>query len=137
MQLKTRLQLSTLMFLQYFIWGAWYVTLGTYMLTSLNFNGTQVGLAYGTFAIAAMISPFFVGLIADKFFATEKVLGTLHLIGAVVLYFASTIKSFPVFYPILLVYTLCYTPTMALSNSVAFHQMKKPSQEFPNIRVLT
>ena len=136
MKIKTRLQLSTLMFLQYFICGAWYVTLGTYLLTNLHFNGTQVGLAYGTFAIAAMISPFFVGLIADKFFATEKVLGTLHLIGAVVLYFASTVKSFPMFYPSLLVYTLCYTPTMALSNSLAFHQMKNPGQEFPSIRVL-
>lgn len=124
------------MFLQYFIWGAWYVTLGTYMLTKLHFSGTQVGLVYGTFAISAMISPFFVGLIADKFFSTEKVLGTLHLLGAVILYYTSTVKTFPVFYPSLLVYTLCYTPTMALSNSLAFQQMKNPGQEFPSIRVL-
>ncbi len=136
MKLKTRLQLSTLMFLQYFIWGAWYVTIGTFMLTDLHFDGTQVGLIYGTFAISAMISPFFVGLIADKFFATEKVLGTLHLLGALLLYIASTAKTFPLFYPSMLIYTLTYTPTMALSNSLAFHQMKNPGVQFPGIRVL-
>ncbi len=135
MKTKTRLQLSTLMFLQYFIWGAWYVTIGTYMLNSLQFEGIQVGLVYGTFAISAMISPFFVGLIADKFFATEKVLGTLHLLGALLLYVASTSKSFSLFYPSMLIYTMSYTPTMALSNSLAFHQMKNPGQEFPGIRV--
>ncbi len=78
MGLKTRLQLSTLMFLQYFIWGTWYVTLNTYLGEGLGFTATQIGLCYGTFAIAAMISPFFVGLIADKFFATERVLGAMH-----------------------------------------------------------
>ena len=135
MKIKTRFQLSSLMFLQYFIWGAWYVTIGTYMLNSLQFEGIQVGLVYGTFAISAMISPFFVGLIADKFFATEKVLGTLHILGALLLYVASTAKSFSFFYPSMLIYTMTYTPTMALSNSLAFHQMKNPGQEFPGVRV--
>ncbi len=136
MILKTRLQLSTLMFLQYFIWGSWYVTLNTYLGESLQFTGTQIGLCYGTFAISAMISPFFVGLIADKFFATERVMGTLHVLGAVFLVIASQAKTFGMFYPSLLLYTLTYTPTMALSNSLSFHQMQNPGKEFPGIRVL-
>jgi len=136
MILKTRLQLSSLMFLQYFIWGTWYVTLNTYLGETLNFTGTQIGLSYGTFAIAAMISPFFVGLVADKFFSTEKVLGTMHLLGAILLVVTAQAKTFAVFYPSLLLYTLSYTPTMALSNSISFHKMENPGQEFPSIRVL-
>jgi len=136
MILKTRLQLSSLMFLQYFIWGTWYVTLNTYLGETLHFTGTQIGLSYGTFAIAAMISPFFVGLIADKFFSTEKVLGSLHILGAILLIVTAQAKTFALFYPSLLIYTLSYTPTMALSNSISFHKMDNPSQEFPSIRVL-
>lgn len=136
MILKTRIQLSTLMFFQYFVWGAWYVTIGTYLINTLKFEPLEVGLIYGTFSIAAMISPFFVGLIADKFFSAEKVLGTLHILGAILLYFTSTVKSFNLFYPGLLAYALCYTPTMALSNSLSFHQMKNPGKDFPSIRVL-
>ena len=136
MRTKTRLQLSTLMFLQYFIWGAWYVTLNTYLGKTLEFTATQIGLCYGTFAIAAMISPFLVGLIADKFFATEKVLGSLHLLGAVLLIVASQATTFQFFYPALLLYTLSYTPTMALSNSLSFHQMADPGKQFPGVRVL-
>lgn len=136
MGIKIRLQLSTLMFLQYFIWGTWYVTLNTYLGETLQFTGTQIGLCYGTFAIAAMISPFFVGLVADKFFATEKVLGSMHLLGAVLFVVAAQAKTFQVFYPALLLYTLSYTPTMALSNSLSFHQMKDPGKQFPGIRVL-
>ncbi len=136
MGIKTRLQLSTLMFLQYFVWGTWYVTLNTYLGESLHFTGTQIGLCYGTFAISAMISPFFVGLIADKFFATEKVLATMHILGAILLVIASQAKTFGFFYPSLLLYTLSYTPTMALSNSLSFHQMEDPGKEFPSVRVL-
>jgi len=136
MRIKTRMQLSTLMFLQYFIWGTWYVTLNTYLGETLHFTGTQIGLCYGTFAIAAMISPFFVGLIADKFFATEKVLGTMHLLGAILLVVAAQAKTFQFFYPSLLLYTLSYTPTMALSNSLSFHQMEDPGKQFPGVRVL-
>jgi nucleoside transporter len=124
------------MFLQYFIWGTWYVTLNTYLGESLHFTGTQIGLSYGTFAIAAMISPFFVGLVADKFFSTEKVLGTMHILGAILLVVAAQAKTFSLFYPSLLLYTLSYTPTMALSNSISFHKMDNPAQEFPSIRVL-
>jgi len=136
MGLKTRLQLSTLMFLQYFIWGTWYVTLNTYLGESLQFTATQIGLCYGTFAISAMISPFFEGLIADKFFATEKVLGFMHLLGAVLLVVAAQATTFQFFYPALLLYTLSYAPTMALSNSLSFHQMEDPGKQFPGVRVL-
>jgi nucleoside transporter len=136
MTLKVRFQLSSLMLLQYFVWGCWYVTMGTYLVVQLKFNGDQVGQAYGTFAIAAMISPFFVGMIADKYFSTERLLGSLHLIGAVLLFGISQAESFWTFYVLLLAYTLCYTPTIALSNSLSFSQLKDPGVEFPGIRVL-
>jgi nucleoside transporter len=125
-----------MMFLQYFIWGAWFVTLGTYLQQSLQFNGTQVGLAYGSMAIGAMISPFFVGLIADRFFATEKMIAVLHLLGGGLLYYASTLREFSAFYPVLIAYALCYIPTIALTNAISFHNMKQPAAEFPRVRVL-
>jgi nucleoside transporter len=132
----TRAKLSTLMFLQYFVWGAWYVTMGTWLGETLHFSGEQIGLAAGTTALAAMISPFFVGMVADRFLATEKILGGLHLLGGVGLYVASMQNSFGPFYAVLLVYTLCFMPTLALSNSISFHQMTDPEREFPPIRVL-
>ena len=131
-----RTRLSIMMFLQYFIWGAWFVTLGTYLQQTLQFNGTQVGLAYGSMAIAAMISPFFVGMIADRFFPTDKMIGVLHLLGAGLLYYASTISDFGLFYTILIGYALCYIPTIALTNAISFHNMENPAAEFPRVRVL-
>ncbi|MEZ4968753.1 MAG: nucleoside permease [Flavobacteriaceae bacterium] len=131
-----RLRLSVLMLLQYFVWGAWYVTMGTYLLSSLDANPSQVGAAYANLSIAAIFSPFFVGLIADRFFAAQKVLGILHLMGAVTLYYISTIDNFQNFWWAILLYTLLYMPTMSLANSISFSQMKDPGKEFPSIRVL-
>ena len=133
---STRLKLSAMMFLQYFVWGAWYVTMGTWLGETLHFSGEQIGLAAGTTALAAMISPFFVGMVADRFMATERILAALHVLGGIVLFFASTQTTFGGFYGVILVYTLCYMPTLALSNSLSFRQMKDPGVEFPPIRVL-
>jgi nucleoside transporter len=131
-----RLKLSTLMFLQYFVWGAWYVTMGTWLGSTLHFSGEQIGLAAGSTSLAAIISPFFIGMIADRFLATERILAALHVIGGLVLFFTSTQTTFGPFYAVLLIYTLCYMPTLALSNSISFRQMQDPGREFPPVRVL-
>jgi nucleoside transporter len=125
-----------MMFLQYFIWGAWYVTLGTWLGEGLHFTGQQIGVVAGTTAVGAIVSPFLIGLIADRLFATHKVLAALHLIGAILLYSASTQTSFDSLYGMILAYAVCYMPTLALTNSLAFRQMNDPKLEFGLIRVL-
>jgi nucleoside transporter len=136
MPLSIRFKLSTMMFFQYFVWGAWSVTMGTWLGERLHFSGEQIGLAAGTTALAAMISPFFIGMVADRFLATERLLAALHLAGGAVLFYASTQTRFGPFYGVLLVYALCYMPTLALSNSLSFRQMDDPSRDFPSVRVL-
>jgi len=135
MSLSMKLRLDLMMFLQYFVWGAWYVTLGTWLATTLRFSGEQIGLAAGTTAIGAVVSPFFVGLIADRWVATQKLLGMFHLAGAGLLIVTSRQSSFPALYAGVLAYSLCYMPTLALSNALAFRQMREPQQEFGPIRV--
>ena len=134
MSFRVRLQLSVGMFLQFFAWGTWYVTLGTY-LSTMGFDGTDIGDAYSAAAWAALISPFFVGLIADRFFAAQRVLGLLHLIAATCLFWVSTLKEPTTFFFGLLLMLLCYMPTIALTNAVCFHQMSDSGSEFPKVRV--
>lgn len=136
MLFSMRVRLSLMMFLEYFIWGAWYVTLGTWLGQQLHFSGEQIGVVAGTTALGAAISPFLVGLMADELFANQRLLAALHGIGGLLLWFASTQGAFGPMYAVLLVYSLCYMPTMALTNALAFRQMKDPKQEFGSIRVL-
>ena len=132
----TRAKLSVMMFLQYFVYGAWYVTAVTYLTETLKFSGSRVGLAYGSMGIAAMISPFFVGMIADRFFSSERVMAVLLIIGAAIMYYVSTITTFASFYPLLILYALTFMPTLALANSISFDHIENPARDFPKIRVL-
>lgn len=135
MKLATRIQLSLMMFLNFFIWGAWFVTMGTYLGKNLGASGTEVGLAYGTQSWGAIIAPFIIGLIADRFFAAQKILGVLHLLGAGCMWYLSSAPGFWNFYPVLLTYMVLYMPTLALVNSISFRQVTNPEKDFPWIRV--
>ena len=135
MNTKTKIQLSLIMFLQFFIWGGWFVTLGTFLGNDLNATGAETGMAFSTQSWGAIIAPFFIGLIADRYFNAEKILGVLHLIGAVIMYYMAQAESFDAFYPLVFAYMVAYMPTLALVNSVSFFQMKDPAKEFSLIRV--
>ena len=132
---SVRTLLSGMMFLEFFIWGSWYVTMGTYLATVLHADGLQIGTAYSALAIATIISPFFVGMVADRFFSAQKLLGVLHLAGAAILFYIIKVQDASQFYWIILLYSLLYAPTLALSNSVAFGQMKDATKSFAGIRV--
>jgi len=130
------IRLGLMMLLNYIIWGSWYVTISTYLTTTLKFTGTQTGAVFGTTAVAALVSPFFVGLIADRLFATEKVLAALYAIGAVLVFAVTRVGSFPAVYALMLLYCLSYFPTIALTNSLAMQQVRNVGQDFPPIRMM-
>ena len=136
MNTNIRFQLSTMMFLEYFIWGAWFVAMGIYLPAVLKADGGQVGLAYGNAWFGAIVSPFFIGLIADRYFSAQKVLGVLHLVGAALLWWLAQIQDLPVFLVVLLVYSCIYMPTTALTNSIAMGQTDNQPRDFPTLRVL-
>ena len=136
MTLTLFLRLQAMVFLHYFVWGAWFVTMGTYLHSTLKFEGAQIGLAYGSTAIGAMVSPFFAGIIADRLFASQRLLGCLHLVGAALLYYVSTTKSFGAFYPALIAYTITYMAGHGLTNSLTLHHSKNPAKEFPLVMLM-
>jgi nucleoside transporter len=136
MTLQIKGRLALMLFLEYFIWGAWYVTVGTWLGQGLHFTGEQIGLVAGTTAIGAIASPFFIGMIADRLFATQKVLAVLHALGAVLLFLASSRAVFGPIYLLVLLYAIAYMPTVSLTNSLAFRQMTDPKMQFGPIRML-
>ncbi|MGA0941503.1 MAG: nucleoside permease [Flavobacteriaceae bacterium] len=135
MKTATRIQLSFMMFLEFFIWGGWFVTMGIFLPSTLNASGAESALAYSTQSWGAIIAPFIIGLIADRYFNAERILGVLHLLGAVLMYQMANASNFAVFYPYVLGYMIAYMPTLALVNSVSFNQMTNPAKEFSIIRV--
>src|SRR5664279_4865402 len=135
MKFTIRLQLSFMMFVEFFIWGAWFVTLGTFLGNNLQATGAQTGTVFSTQSWGAIIAPFIIGLIADRFFNAEKILAVLHLAGDTLLYKMYTAIEISVFYPYVLAYMILYMPTLALVNSISFNQMKDPEKEFSSIRV--
>lgn len=135
MKKSVQFQLSLMMFLEFFIWGGWFVTMGTFLGSNLDASGGETAMAYSTQSWGAIIAPFIIGLIADRYFNAEKILGVLHLVGAVLMYLMSQSTEFSVFYPYVLGYMIAYMPTLALVNSVSFHQMSDPAKQFPMVRV--
>ncbi|MBQ4913575.1 MFS transporter [Maribacter sp. MMG018] len=135
MSIGVRAQLCVMMFLEFFIWGGWFVTLGTFLGNNIQASDGEIALAFSTQSWGAIIAPFIIGLIADRYFNAERILGVLHLLGGVLLYLMYGTESFSVFYPYVLGYMILYMPTLALVNSVSFNQMNNPAKEFSVIRV--
>lgn len=135
MNSKIRFQLSLMMFLEFFIWGGWFVTLGTFLGSTAEANAGEIGKAFSTQSWGAIIAPFIIGLIADRFFNAERILGVLHLCGAGLMYLMFLTSDFSTFYPYVLGYMILYMPTLALVNSISFNQMKDPAKEFSFVRV--
>ena len=130
-----RIKLSIMMFLEFFIWGAWFVTLGTFLGNNLKASGSETAAIFSTQSWGAIVAPFIIGLIADRYFNAEKILGILHLAGAFLMYQMYQSEEVGMFYTYVLSYMILYMPTLALVNSVSFNQMKDPEKEFSNIRV--
>ncbi len=135
MKLTTRVQLSAMMFMQFFIWGGWFVTLSPFLTNNFNASGSTQAMIFSTQSWGAIIAPFIIGLIADRYFNAEKILGVLHIIGAILMFQMYNADSVGVFYPYVLIYMILYMPTIALVNSVSFKQMNDPEKEFSNVRV--
>ncbi|MEJ1221644.1 nucleoside permease [Sediminicola sp. 1XM1-17] len=135
MNTKIKIQLSFMMFLEFFIWGGWFVTLGTFLGNNLNATGAESAMAFSTQSWGAIIAPFIIGLIADRYFNAEKILGILHLAGALLMYQMYMSTDFAGFYPYVFGYMVLYMPTLALVNSISFNQMKNPAKEFSFVRV--
>jgi len=132
---RTHLKLSVMMFIEWFIWGAWFVPLWQY-LNKLGFSPSEIAWSYSSTAIAAILSPVLVGVIADRYFAAQKVLAWLLLAGGALMCFIALQTQFSSFFPLLVVYAITYMPTVALTNSIAFANIGDPEKEFPRIRVL-
>ncbi|MGK0495268.1 MAG: MFS family permease [Maribacter sp.] len=124
-----------MMFLEFFIWGGWFITLGTFLGNNINASDGEIALAFSTQSWGAIVAPFIIGIIADRYFNAEKILGILHLGGAFLLYLMYGVDNFDLFYPYVLGYMILYMPTLALVNSVSFNQMKNPAKEFSLVRV--
>ena len=136
MKFAIRIKLSAMMFLNFFVWGIWFVTMGTYLIKgNIGATGGQTGAAYGTQCLGAIIAPFIIGLIADKFFAAQKILGVLHIVGAGFLYFISLQTGFASFYSMLLIYMIIYMPTLALVNAITLKQVTDAEKQFSGIRM--
>ncbi len=135
MKATVKFQLSLMMFLEFFIWGGWFVTMGIYLPNTLKSSGAEIALAYSTQSWGAILAPFIIGLIADRYFNAERILGILHLIGAFLMYQIAYAEEFTVFYPYILGYMILYMPTLALVNSVSFNQMDNPAKQFAVVRV--
>jgi len=135
MKTTTRVQLSLMMFLEFFIWGGWFVTLGTFLGNNLQATGVESARVFSTQSWGAIIAPFVIGLIADRYINAEKILGALHIIGAILMYQMYNAENISIFYPYVLVYMILYMPTIALVNSVSFNQLKDPEKEFSSVRV--
>ncbi|RYU93522.1 nucleoside permease [Emticicia agri] len=136
MNTTVRVKLMTMMFLQFFCWGAWYGQMSKYMFDSLKASGDQVGNAYTAFSIAMLISPFFVGMIADRFFSAQKVLSVLNILGAIILFFLTRITDPSQFFWYILAYCITFAPTISLTTSISMRHIATPEKDFPGIRVM-
>ena len=135
MPLFVKIRLSLMMFLEFFVWGSWYVTMGTFLGANIQAKDQDISLAFSTQSLGAILAPFLVGLIADRYFQAQKILGSIHLVGAVMLYGLHQAVDFSAFFPILLGYMILFMPTLALVNSISFNQMAQPEKEFSGVRI--
>lgn len=133
--MRIQARLCVMMFLQFFIWGGWFVTMGSFLASNLTASGSQIGMAYSTQSWGAIIAPFIFGLLADRYFQAQRLLCVLHLAGAVIMVELARAPEFATFYPYLFLYMILYMPTLALANAVAFRQLTDPSRQFARIRV--